>query len=131
MKTIIKITTIIISIILFSTYTYATFLPAEKVPELSEVSVSNIYLEDYGSDSVQVIAVTSHTNNCFIPNSKVKTKTVNDNTVSYELFGYDNERKICPTVMDPIYKNVVLDIIPKNELNDISNLKVNNLNINL
>ncbi len=129
MRSILKIATI--SIFFFSSYAYATFLPTEKVPELGEVNVANIYLEDTGSDFVQVIAVTSHKNNCFIPNSKVKIKKVNVNTISYKLFGYDNERKLCTSVVNPAYKSVVLDKIPKYKLDDISNLKVNHLNISL
>ncbi len=123
--------TITIFCFFLSQHTFATFLPSEKIPELNQIKLSNIHIEDNGSGEVKITATTIHTNDCFIPNSKVKTKKVNNDKIYYVLFGYNNEEKKCPTVMKPIYENVILDIISKDKLYSISSISVNNINLNL
>ena len=116
---------ILTAILFYGLNSQATFLPTERIPKLKKQNITEINIRDIGNDTLHVVAVTKNTNACKVPDYKVKTKNTVDGIVTYELFGFNEESRLCPTVMNPTYNDVIVDIIPKTKISDVSALKVN------
>ena len=130
MKYIIKIQ-IALLLLVTGMFAHATFLPQNSVPKLQEVAISDVYLKSIDGENTQLVALVKYTNECNEFENKVKTKANLTKKINYTLYGYNNSYKLCLTVMDPIEKEVIIDVIPTHTLDNIDELKVNSFPINL
>ncbi len=114
-------TALIITSFLFSFFANADFNTAKT--KLNFVSTTIDQTEDGQSVNVSGWIQLSHPCRAF-DQLKINKESVND-TIYYRIYGYDLSHKMCPTVMDPVEKEISIDQLNEVDLTNYSSININ------